>query len=161
MAHTREKSKGRKESGAVAVIPHRVLNHPDFLILSSSAIRLLLELVRQYNGHSNNGDLTAAWAVMRHRGFNSPTTLSKAVSELLKMQFIQRTREGRFINPGKQCALYALAWKSIDECLGKYLEVAPTLKPSRAFSAEVIKMPSTETVSTGYRNRIDGDKKNG
>ncbi len=153
MGRTLEKSKGRKGAGRFAGIPHAVMRHPDYLSLSAVAIRLLLELVMQFNGH-NNGDLTAAWTVMKQRGFKSPATLSKALQELLEREFLICTRMGRFQNPGRQCSLYALAWQPINECPGKRLEVDPTRTPPRAFSIEISKSPTTETVSTEYRNCI-------
>lgn len=159
MARSREKTKGRKDASAVTVIPHRVMLHHDYIALSPSAKSLLFEMALQFNGYTNNGDLTAAWAVMRHRGFNAPNTLSAALKQLLEKEFLVRTREGRFANPGKRCALYALTWKPINECPGKDLEIGPTQKPLRSFTAEIIKMPCTETVSSRYRNCIDEGKK--
>jgi hypothetical protein len=159
MAHTSAKAKGRKGSAPVAVVPHTVMNHADYVALSPNARSLLFEMARQYNGHNNNGDLTAAWNVMRHRGFRSPTTLANALAELIGGGFLVRTREGRFLNPGKRCALYALTWKPIDECRGKDLDTGPTLQPARIFSAAIIKTPATETVSTRYRNCTDEGEK--
>lgn len=158
MAQPRAKSKGRKESAPVTVIPHSVMNHPDYIALSSNARHLLMEMARQYNGYNNNGDLCAAWTLMKHRGFNSPTTLNAALKRLINNGFLIRTREGRFLNPGKQCALYAVTWKAIDECRGKRLEIQPTQKPMRVFSTAIIKTPCTETVSTQYRNCIEEAK---
>lgn len=158
MAHSREKAKGRRSGGRFASIPHAVMNHPDFPALSANAVRLLLEMARQYNGR-NNGDLSAAWTLMRYRGFQSQTTLARALGELQDRGFIIRTREGRFINPGKRCALYAIAWHAIDECTGKQLEVRPTTTPPRSFTAEIIKMPSPETGATRSRNWSDEHQK--
>lgn len=151
MAVTREKAKGRKGSSKVCLIPHFVMDHPDYINLSGFGLKLLMELAKQYNGYSNNGDLTAAWQVMCERGFNSKATLAKALRELLQKQLIVCTRHGRFINPGKRCALYALSWKPIDECAGKGLDVGPTQKPFRSFTAEIIKMPGTDSVPTRPR----------
>lgn len=159
MARTREKTKGRKDASAVAVVPHLVMRHADYIALSANAKSLLFEMAFQFNGHTNNGDLTAAWTVMRERGFKSQATLAKALAELLQREMLLRTREGRFINPGKRCALYALTWKPINECPGKDLEIGPTTKPWRTFTAEIIKMPSSETVSTRYRNCSDEGQK--
>lgn len=158
MAQTREKSKGRRSGGRFAGIPHAVMNHPDYVRLSANAVRLLLEMARQYNGH-NNGDLSAAWALIRNRGFRSETTLTRALHELLDHRFLLRTREGRFINPGKQCALYAITWLAIDECPGKQLEVQSTATPVRSFTAEIIKMPTPETGATDPRNWSHRGKK--
>ena len=95
---------------------------------------VLFALAYQYQG-KNNGDLTAAHSVMKTWGIASKTTLANAMNALLTANLIVRTREGRFLNPGGQCALYALTWQPIDECGGK-LDVAATARPPRAFSLE-------------------------
>ena len=123
---------GGKSNGSFAGIPRHVMRHRDYVSLSSSAIRLLLEFSFQYRG-SNNGDLVAAWHVLRHRGFNSKATIAKALDELLRARMIERTREGRFMNPGGVCALYALTWQPIDDCPGKQLDKKPTITPARTF----------------------------
>jgi hypothetical protein len=153
MAKTRAKVVGRADRERFTGIPHAVMNHPDWLNLSSSAIRLLLELAKQYNSR-NNGNLTAAWAIMQRRGFNSQTTLAAALSCLIEQEFIVKTREGRFSNPGKCCALYALTWRNIDECRGKELEIGPTIAPYRVFSLENNK-PSPKSERSVSRNCID------
>lgn len=154
MAYTREKSKGRRSGGRFAGIPHVVMNHPDYIALSNAARSLLFEFSRQYNGH-NNGDLSAAFSVMRDRNVvASKTTLAKLLRELEDRRMVIRTREPRFLNPGGRCALYALAWMAIDECPGKGLEVASTRIPPRAFSAEIIKMPGP-IIGTGGINNCD------
>lgn len=151
MARSIEKTKNRKGSGRFAGIPHAVMNHPDFIALAPNAVRLLLEMARQYNGH-NNGDLSAAWTLMQKRGFKAEPTLNKALHQLLRSNFLVRTREGRFMNPGRQCALYALSWLNIDECPGKELELKPTRAPIRSFTAQIIKMPSSKTEAIGFKN---------
>lgn len=161
MARSSERTKGRGNSARIAVLPHAVMNHPAYMNLSGSALRLLLEMIRQYNGYSNNGNLAAAWEIMRKRGFKSKATLAKALKELLDSDFLIRTREGRFQNPGKQCALYAVTWAAIDECPGKRLEVGPTKTPPRSFSAEIIKMPGTETVPTRPKSCTEGERNHG
>jgi hypothetical protein len=148
MALNRTKAKGRRSGGRFAGIPHSVMDHPDYIALSANAIRLLLEMARQYNGH-NNGDLSAAFSVLRNRGFRSKTTLAKALRELEERRLLLCTRPWRFLNPGSQCALYGLTWLAIDECGRKGLEVKPTQKPVRSFSAEIIKMPGPESVTSG------------
>jgi hypothetical protein len=135
MARTRAKAKGRGDKPRFAGIPHHVMRHADYIGLSGSGLRLLLEMVLQYNG-KNNGNLHAAWSLLKGRGFNSQTTLNKALAELLEKRFLVKTREGWFSNPGKRCALYAITWSAIDECPGKNLDVQSTHAPPRKFSLE-------------------------
>jgi hypothetical protein len=132
-------SKKGKRKGHVsfAGIPRIVCDHEDYINLGGNAVRLLVELSRQYNG-KNNGNLTAAWTCMSKRGFKSKETLSKAIKELVAANLIMITRTGYFQNPGGRCSLYALAWQPIDECLGKNLELKPTVRPPRQFSLERI-----------------------
>lgn len=111
------------------------MDHPDYQNLSGGAVKLLLEFARQYKG-SNNGDLTAAYSVLKARGFNSKKTVSRAVKELKDAEMIMETRAGKFLNPGGHCALYAVTWQAIDECPGKRLDASPTATPPRKFSLE-------------------------
>lgn len=127
-----EKAKGRKEKGSFAQIPANVLQSPEFHGITGQAVRLLLALAAQYNGH-NNGNLCAASSVAKLYGFKSGDTLARAIFGLLDAGLIIRTREGMFNGAGSKCALYAIAWKPIDACPGKDLTVAPTSAPPRLF----------------------------
>ena len=127
-----------------AGIPHDVMESADFLSLPTRAKALLLDIAYQYNGQ-NNGDLTVAFGFMSTRGWRSKETLSKAVNDLVSANLIIKTRQGRFQNPGASCDLYALAWRAIDACPGKNLELKPTSTPPRKFSLERFKNPSPET----------------
>lgn len=146
MARSRRKTKGRSDNpGGFAGIPRVVMDHPDYQNLSGGAVKLLLELARQYRG-KNNGDLAAAHSIVHPRGCGAKETVKRAVNELLTASMIIQTREGIFTNPGAQCALYALSWVPIDECSGKRLSVAPTATPPRKFSLEKInKTPGPES----------------
>lgn len=136
------KSKGRKGSGrGFAAIPRDVIYSKDFSKLRGNAIRLLVLLAAQFKGH-NNGDLTASFNCLQELGFSSKGTLSSATDELLKANFLVRTRDGFFSNPGSQCALYALTWLPVNECPGKQLTVSSTKTPPRKFSLEINKKPS-------------------
>ena len=109
------------------------MDHADYRGLSGNAAKLLFELARQYRGH-NNGDLTIAWKVLCERGFRSKATIDRARDELLRANLIRYTRQGRFLNPGGRCALYALTWLCVDECPKADLELGPTTRPLRIFS---------------------------
>lgn len=125
-------AKGRSTRTApFAGIPKAVMEHPDYKNLPYTAKALLFELIYQYNGH-NNGNLAAALTIMKARGaFTSPPTLSAAIKALLDSGLIIKTREGRFINPGGRCALYALSWRPVDECQGKHDHQPTTTAPRR------------------------------
>lgn len=144
MARNRSKAKGRSDgSGGHGALPRHVWRHPDYQNLSGNAVKLLMDFACQYNGR-NNGDLTAALSVLGPRGWRSKGTIQRALRELQTTGMIIKTREGRFLNPGGVCDLYALTWKPIDECKGKSLSVAPTVTPWRKFSLEDIKTPGPE-----------------
>lgn len=145
MSNSRRSSKGRVDApGGFAGIPRIVMKHMDYQGLSGTAVKLLLELSGQFKG-ANNGDLTTAFSILKNRGFRSKATLSRSIKELLQARMIVLTREGRFINPGGRCALYALTWTAIDECPGKDLSIQPTITPHRKFSLELNKNPGPET----------------
>lgn len=122
MAITRLKVKGRKESGTFLLLPHAILDSTNFASLHPRAIKLLLNLARQYNGH-NNGDLCAAMTLMKKCGWSSNDQLQKAKKELLEKGWIIITRKTGRLN--KIAYLYAITFQAIDECGGK-LDCKPT-----------------------------------
>lgn len=147
----RPNAKGRNNApGGFAGIPRVVMETSDFQQLSYKSQALLMQLAYQYRGN-NNGDLTVAFSVLKKRGWKREATISNAVAELLQAKLILKTRDGRFTNPGARCALYALTWHPINECIGKELEISPTKTPPRKFSVEgkIIRMPVTQRVSSG------------
>ena len=124
--------KGKRAGQSFAAIPRGVMDNPDYKSVSGNGVKLLVELAYQYRGY-NNGDLTTAFSVLKNRGWSSRQTIDRAKKELLKHGLILQTREGKFLNPGGRCALYALTWLPVDECQGKDLEVKPTNTPPRTF----------------------------
>ena len=144
-------SRGRAKNGRYAGIPHFVMESDRYYRSSGNALKLLLELAKQYNGH-NNGDLSAAFSVLKSRGWRSKNTLTRCLNELLERGLIVKTREGWFSNPGGRCALYALQWNNIDECPGKDLELGPTRVPYRSFAVEKFKKSGTETDTSSSPN---------
>lgn len=135
MAQTRLKAKGRRESGAFIPLPVSVLNHPNFYNLTPKAVKLLMDLCAQLRfkqgGTVNNGDLTAAWSIMKLRGWCSKQTLQNALAELLHYGFLTLTRQG-----GRNlCSLFAVTWWVIDDCNGK-LDLKATRAPSNEWRHE-------------------------
>jgi hypothetical protein len=101
----------KRDGGAFRQIPLSVLEGRAYLDCSAYAVKLLFDLLTQYRGQ-NNGDLTAAWKVMKPRGWRSEATLHKAKQELLAAGLIVETRMGA--RPNK-CSLYALTFFTLDE----------------------------------------------
>ena len=124
MQDKRAKHKGRKGNASFLHIPHEVLNSDAYRSQDGWTAKLLVDLAGQFNG-GNNGDLCAAWTIMREKGWRSKGTLHKSLNNLLEVGLIEQTRQG-----GKnRCSLYAVTWRAIDECKGK-LDVRPTRSPS-------------------------------
>ena len=92
--------------------------------LSPFGKALMLDLAVQYNG-SNNGDLCAAWSLMRKRGWKSPATLSRALRELKERGWAEVCRQGGRNRP----SLYSLTIWGINDCGGK-LDVSPNPVPA-------------------------------
>jgi hypothetical protein len=107
--------KGRGESGRYAGVPTIVMVSHNWKELSGSAVKLLMEFAYQYNGF-NNGDLTAAFSILRKRGWRSQNTLNWAVKELIHYGMIIKTRQGTL---DKRPNLFALTWRAIDDNNGK------------------------------------------
>lgn len=119
-SRNRIKAKGRSESGGFIAIPHAVQDSANWRQCSATAIKLLCDMARQFNGR-NNGDLTGALSVLRKRGWSSPDTITWALRELRHYGLLQLTRQGGLHG----ASLYALTWKPIDDCGGK-LDCGPT-----------------------------------
>lgn len=112
---SRERFKGRRQSGTFFLAPTDVLDSPAFCGLTSKACKLLLDLGSQYRG-GNNGDLAAPWSFMCKRGWKSKDTLRNALLELLATGMIEQTRHGGlWLGPN----LYAFTWIEIHDCGGK------------------------------------------
>jgi hypothetical protein len=132
---SRIKVQGRRITGRFIGLPHVVVKNKDYIELSYKSKALLIDLMLQYNG-KNNGDLTAALAILRDRGWKRQATVGEAVKELIDANLIIRTREGQCRNPFSRCALYAITWQPIDDCKDKDLNINPTTTPPRKFSFE-------------------------
>lgn len=116
----------RNKKTRFVALPFDVIDSRAYMQLSGSAVRLLVDLVRQFNG-ANNGDLQASPAPMKARGW-AGKSLQRAKLELLASGLIEKTRRGG-LNNGP--SLYALTWRPINEKRGRWpLEVKPTKTPS-------------------------------
>lgn len=119
-----EKAKGRRETGPYFALPMSVMRSPQFSELSPRAVKAFLAIASQFRGN-NNGDLSAAFSVMRDRGWTSKDQLAKAVAELVEQGFLVVTRRG-----GNRVArLYAITFLAIDPS-EKYDDgIRPTIAP--------------------------------
>ena len=141
-ARKRSKQKGRATEWSFVSVPHYILKSPEFGQLTGYGVKLLFELAKEYKG-KNNGDFSAAYSVLRRRGWRSPSTLSIALKELREKGWIVTTRHG-----GRhRCSLYAVTWWPIDDCDGK-LEVAAESKPRNYWKTESPVAIRTPAVST-------------
>lgn len=126
MARTLEKSKGRRTTAPFLAIPRHVIESEQWAALSHPAVRLLIDLASQFRG-ANNGDFTAAWSIMKLKGWKSKRVLYRAIHELLEAGFIEKTRQGA----RRITTLYAVTWLPINECNGKLDSgVRATITPS-------------------------------
>lgn len=100
--------------GQFTALPCVVLRSAKLANLSPVAVKLMLDLLSQYDG-KNNGDLCSAYSVMQKRGWSSKSNLDRALKELLAAKFVVVTEQGGRHKP----TLYALTFYAIDECLDK------------------------------------------
>lgn len=100
----------RKLVGGFLALPKAVLHSSKFRQLSANAVKLLVDIGSQYDG-KNNGDLAAAWKIMRLKGWRSEATLQRGKKELLDAGFIDETRKGHLPN---KCSLYGLTFHPLN-----------------------------------------------
>ncbi len=152
MSAARAKAKGRRNSAPHIQILKFVLNSDEFGQLSGNAVKLLLELHRQYNGF-NNGDLCATWSQLRKRGWKSKGTLARSLKELIATEFVVLSR----ISYQKRTPnLYAITYLSVDECNGK-LDIKETITAPHSWRTEkqiVTPHQGQSTPHEGQRNGI-------
>ncbi len=82
-----------------------LLDSPAYRVLSFAAKALFTDLRSQVTG-TNNGNLSAPLADMKHKGWVSTATLSKALYELRSLGFISITRVGGLRMGTRVCNLY-------------------------------------------------------
>ena len=113
--------KGDLGGMAFVAMPLIVLDSPDYLELSPSATKLLIDVYRQYSG-INNGRLSPCWELMRKRGWKSQTTLNNAKKELRQTRLITVTKAGTRQKGNPE--LWAVNWRQLD--WRKDMDIQPT-----------------------------------
>ncbi len=109
----RAKITGRGKIPPFLMIPHWIIDTPEFAALKGTPLKLLVDLSRQYNG-KNNGDLSPSTLRQRWR---SHDTLLNAALALVVGGWIVKTRQGGL---GMGPDLYAVTWWPMDACNGKH-----------------------------------------
>jgi len=149
MARNRLRAKGRSDRGSYVMLPHEILNHPNFTGLTPYAVKLLIDLYSQFRGQ-NNGDLSAPWTRMSKRGWRSKGTLYSALKELLSKGWIIVSRHGGL----NRCSLYAVTFKPVDDCKGKIDIPSTTIAPGDWKKIEnrtlYVYQPGTPTVPVSH-----------
>jgi len=102
-------------------------------------VKLLIDVYCQYRG-KNNGDLTAAWSVMKKYGWTSKSQLRKALVELEARGWLVKTRQGSI----NKASLYAVTFWGIDYCGGK---LDPGITPNPR-AIHLWKLPGYEVTRT-------------
>lgn len=74
-------------------------------VMGWSSRALFIDMRSSVNG-SNNGNLSATIASLKHRGWKSSVTLANALFELQALGFIAKTRGGGVAHGSKVCSLY-------------------------------------------------------
>lgn len=82
-----------------------LLDSPAWRVLTHADVRIYLALRRKL-GRTNNGDINATLAEMKHAGISSSSTLAAALRRLEALGFIEKTRQGGIAHGGKLCSLY-------------------------------------------------------
>lgn len=96
--------------GRFCALPHKVLDSSAFTCLTGSATRLLLDVLRTYNG-TNNGQIHLTLTALKKRGWNSNDVFSRARQELQDKGFIQMTRLPCLPRRG---AWFGITWRPLD-----------------------------------------------
>ena len=110
MAQKNNKRGSARDGSRFLALPHVVMDSPAFRDLSGPALRLLLDIARQYTG-SNNGQLVACSKYLVTRGWTSEGTATRARRELEAAGLVVETRKGMRPN---RATWYALSWFSLD-----------------------------------------------
>lgn len=107
-------SRDRKKKERFAGIPFHVLKSQQGANLKAPEIKLLMDLLLQYNGN-NNGSLSPCYTLMKKRGW-ATSSLYRAFRNLEDKGFLIVTRQGWKVR-GRP-TLVAITWDGIDEPKG-------------------------------------------
>jgi len=101
----------RKKKGRFLAIPYNVATSNQFADLKGNELKLLVDLLAQYQG-SNNGNLTTAESVLSKRGW-AASSIYAASTGLQRKGWIVVTRQGYKVRG--MATLEAITWNGIDD----------------------------------------------
>ena len=78
----RAELRDKRPRGNFLPLPHLATMSGQWASLSSDSVRLLIDLLAEYPTRKRNGDLSAAWTLMKPRGWRSKRRLAAALREL-------------------------------------------------------------------------------
>lgn len=104
-----KKSRDDRAGGQFLALPHTVLNSAGYRSASHTARSLLIDIAQQFKG-DNNGKLVACSKYLKPKGWNSESTITRAVHKLIEHGLLIETRKGA--RPNK-AAWYALSWMTL------------------------------------------------
>ena len=142
----------KRPPGLFVPLSHIVIRSTPFAMLSAHGVKLLVDILAQYDSR-NNGDLTATWTFMERRGWRSRDTLRNALKELLERRWIQQTRQGGRNRPSLYgVTIYALdALEKIDICQSDFDRggwAKGPLEPTRPRKRKHVRRDGTQTIDT-------------
>jgi hypothetical protein len=108
------KHRPKDPRGGHARLYWALLDSPAYLALGFPARALYVDLRRKL-GQTNNGNIDATLSALKHRGWRSSTTLSKALKELVAVGLIAQTRQGGIASMSKMCSLYRFTDETVYE----------------------------------------------
>jgi hypothetical protein len=94
---------------------------------------LYLAMRRKLLG-SNNGNIEATLATLRHAGITSSATLAKGLRALMTAGFIDKTRQGGVAYGAKVCSLYRFTDESMADFPKLGLKARPATNEWRSFA---------------------------
>lgn len=121
----------KEKTASFTSLPHGLQDCYNFNMLTPIALKLLINISRQYNGY-NNGDLCCTFSVMKKHGWKSKATLDDARDCLVHYGMITLARQGG----RNKCSLFAITWQKIHDHFGK-LDVPSTTRASGEWKTEV------------------------
>jgi hypothetical protein len=111
-----------------------ILDSPAWRLLSHADVRIYLALRRKL-GRTNNGDINATLAELKHAGISSSSTLALALRRLELLGFIEKTRQGGIANGGKMCSLYRFTDEPTFEIKKAGVKAGPATNDWRRFGS--------------------------